>query len=108
MFLPHIYDSSAEERTNYLNLVRKVAQRHYDKPFRYLWSEGGAQQKLENLLNAGASGFPAVVAVSTKVNKYSVMRGALNDKTLNEFLKDAAVGKTAFVNYNDKIKISTT
>ena len=56
---------------------------------------------MENLFNAGASGFPAVVAVSTKVNKYSVMRGALNDKTLNEFLKDAVLGKTAFVSYND-------
>jgi hypothetical protein len=55
---------------------------------------------LENLWNAGASGLPAVVAISTRVNKYSVMRGALIDKTFNEFLKDAVSGKSAFVSFN--------
>lgn len=41
VFLPHIYDSSAEERKSYIKVIEDVANKNRGKPFSFLWSVGG-------------------------------------------------------------------
>jgi len=40
-FLPHILDSSASERNNYLKVIEEVANQNKVSPFSFLWSQGG-------------------------------------------------------------------
>jgi len=104
-FLPHIYDSSAEERNNYLKLVEDVANSFRGKPFTFLWSQGGDQYGMEELFSVSGSGYPSVVAVSSKKNVFAVMRAALSKDSLNDFVKGLVAGKGGFVPYNEAIKI---
>jgi len=41
-FLPHIYDTTAEERNRYISIIDEVALKNKGKPLTFLWSEGGA------------------------------------------------------------------
>jgi protein disulfide-isomerase A6 len=86
-FLPHIYDSSASERNEYIKLIETIATNNRGKPFSYLWSEGGAQFGIEEQLQVGGSGYPAVAAINCRKKVYSVMRGAFNEKNLDSFIK---------------------
>jgi len=52
-FLPHILDSKAEGRQEYISLLKKVAEAYKDRPFSWFWAEGGAQPKLEATLDVG-------------------------------------------------------
>jgi protein disulfide-isomerase A6 len=98
-FLPHIYDTTASERNDYIKLVEDTASANKGKPFSYLWSEGGAQLALEEQVQVGGAGYPAVVAISCKKKLYSVMRGAFNDKNLGTFVKQLILGKGSFLSY---------
>jgi hypothetical protein len=62
-FLPNIFDSNAEERKGYLDLVTDVAKKNRKHPFKWFWLQAGDQLDLEKSLNLGF-GFPAVVAIS--------------------------------------------
>jgi len=98
-FLPHIYDSSAGERNAYIKIVEDIASQNKGKPFSYLWSEGGAQLQLEELLQVGGSGYPAVAAISCKKKVASVLRAAFNEKNLDQFVKSLIIGKGSFASY---------
>jgi len=40
-FMPNIYDSSAEERNGYLDLLKKVAKKQRSQPFEFFWLQSG-------------------------------------------------------------------
>lgn len=42
-FLPHILDSSEEQREKYLDTIREVGKNFRGKPFTFLWAQGGDQ-----------------------------------------------------------------
>ena len=105
-FLPHIYDSSKEERNNYLDTISEVAASFKGKPITYLWSQGGDQYQLESNLGLD-SGFPAVVALSFKKNVYSIMRGSFNKENLISFTNGLISGKEAFKTVGEMPSIKT-
>ena len=41
VFLPHILDSSAEERESQLETIKEVGLKMRGKPFKFLWAQGG-------------------------------------------------------------------
>lgn len=102
-FLPHIYDSSAEERNGYLQVIEDIAHSHRGKPFTFLWSQGGDQYGMEDLFAVAGSGYPSVVAISSKKNVYAVMRAAFNKDSVTNFVKGLVNGKGGFVPYNEAI-----
>lgn len=75
-FLPHIYDSSSEERNKYIETVREVGLSYKSKPFSFLWSQGGDHLELEEQFNANGSGYPSVLALSVKKNLYTIMKAS--------------------------------
>jgi len=94
-FLPHILDSGAQVRNEYLDILKKAAETHKRKPFAYLWTEAFQQAQLEPVLGIGGFGYPAVAAVNLKKSRYVSMVRAFNGENLNDFLKDVLSGREA-------------
>lgn len=52
-----------------------------------MWSEAGAQPELENSLEMGGFGYPAMAVLNGKKMKYSILRGSFSSDGINEFLR---------------------
>ena len=90
--LPHILDSGASGRQNYLQSLSKVA-RTFRKNFTFLWFEGGsAQVDLEQALGL-TFGFPALVAISLDRQGLAVMHGAFRETNIHTFLHGITTGR---------------
>lgn len=61
--------------------------------YRWLWSEAGKQSALEEALEIGGFGYPAMAVVNVKKMKYSLLRGSFSADGINEFLRDLSYGR---------------
>lgn len=106
--LPHILDTGAAGRENYLQSLSKVA-RTFRKNFSFLWFEGGSGQgDLEQALGL-TFGFPAIVAVSLDRKALAVMHGAFRDTNVQTFLHGITTGRQPVVPLaNPVLPVSTT
>ena len=94
--LPHILDTGAAGRQNYLQSLAKVA-RTFRKNFSFLWFEGGSGQTgLEEALGL-TFGFPALVAISLDRHAMVVMHGAFRDTNVQTFLHGITTGRQVVV-----------
>lgn len=91
--LPHILDCDAKCRNNYLNILRELGEKYKKKQWGWLWTEGGAQPKIEESLEIGGFGYPAMAAVNIKKMKYTTLRGSFSKDGINEFLRDISYGR---------------
>jgi len=91
-FLPHILDDGAAGRNAHLKVVDKVfkAAKADQTPAGFMWLQGGDQFDIEEMLNLGF-GFPAVVAINLKKEKFGVHRGTFDQ--LGDFLRSMMIGK---------------
>ncbi|CAK4662850.1 unnamed protein product [Aphanomyces euteiches] len=96
--LPHIIDSGAAGRESYLKEVDGAAKLVRGKPFRFSWVQGGDQDKLESAFDL-TFGYPALVAISLDKQRYSVMRGAFDSKSIATYLEGIFSGKQATYPY---------
>lgn len=53
-FLPHIYDSSAEQRNEYIGLLKAIAEKNKGKPINFLWAQGGDFYDMEETFGLGS------------------------------------------------------
>ena len=104
VFLPHIADSSKNERNKYLNYVKKSRKDHLGKPIYYLWAQGGDYFDLEDKLHLGF-GYPAVVALNYNKKKYAVCRKAFTQENLSEFVSGLLRGREALMNLPELPKL---
>jgi len=92
-FLPHILDCQSKCRNNYIKMLTNLGDKFKKQGWGWLWSEGAAQLKLEDALNVGGFGYPALSVVSAKKMKYSILTGSFSNDGINEFLRDLSYGK---------------
>jgi len=104
-FLPHILDSSAVERNNYIQIFRDLATAHRADPITFSWAQGGDYYALEESLGLG-SGYPAFVALSVNKMKYAPLTGAFSQKNIDAFVKTLLNGKQPLFNLREAPKIS--
>jgi len=107
VFLPHIMDSSAQEREQYLEGVRTASKKARSKPMRFLWAQGGDHFSFEEKLGMNF-GYPAVLAISTQKARYAIMRSAFNAAELESFVSKILSGSTALIPYEKLPKLSTS
>ena len=107
VFLPHIMDSSAQERERYLDSVRAASKKARSKPIRFLWAQGGDHFSFEEKLGMNF-GYPAVMAVSTQKSRYAIMRSAFNAGELETFVSKILSGTTALVPYEKLPKLGSS
>ncbi|KAL4458959.1 hypothetical protein ABPG75_013824 [Micractinium tetrahymenae] len=91
-FLPHILDSKAAGREAYLQILRGLTSQFKDRPFSYLWAEGGAQPKLEENFGVGGYGYPALIAFNPAKSKYANLKSAFEEKHVKQFLDSVRLG----------------
>mmetsp|Transcript_36588 Transcript_36588/g.85140 ORF Transcript_36588/g.85140 Transcript_36588/m.85140 type:complete len:198 (-) Transcript_36588:176-769(-) len=93
-FLPHILDGGAAVRNEYLKTIDTVFKksRAENTPAGFMWLQGGDQFEIEEMLSL-QFGFPAVIAINLKKEKYGVHRGTLDKEGLTQFLKSMMIGK---------------
>jgi len=93
-FLPHILDGGAAARNGLLKSMDGVFKKAKadGHPVGFMWLQGGDQFELEEKLNL-QFGFPAVIAVSLKKEKFGVHRGTFDKDSLSSFISSMMIGK---------------
>jgi len=91
-FVPHLLDCQSECRNKYLQSYNDAIQSRGNIPVRFLWAQGGDQYEFEEKLNLGF-GFPAMVALHLKKQKFGVHRGNFETTSLSGFLTSLMSGK---------------
>jgi len=91
--LPHILDSGASGRNNYLNILKSMGEKYKKKMWGWIWTEAGAQMKLEDALGMGGFGYPAMAAVNARKMKYATLKGPFDNTGIDEFLRTVSVGR---------------
>jgi protein disulfide-isomerase A6 len=94
-FLPHILDCQSECRNKYIQLLKQLGEKHKKRMWAWLWSEAGSQPEVEEALNIGGFGYPAMAAVNARKMKFSPLKGSFGEKGLHEFLLEVAVGRSS-------------
>jgi len=90
-----ILDCQSKCRNDYLSLLKQLAERHKKRMWAWVWSEAGAQTQVEEALNIGGFGYPAMAAINARKMKFSLLKGSFSEKGLNEFLLEVGVGRSA-------------
>lgn len=91
--LPHILDCQADCRNGYLKILKEMGDKFKQKLWGWVWSEAGAQPDLEQALEIGGFGYPAMAVINAKKMKYSILRGSFSSDGINEFLRDLSYGR---------------
>ena len=99
-FLPNLYDCDAKCRKGYLKLLQEEATSEsgtgYGRGWQFFWIEGGSSEhmvRLEEDLGVGPGvGYPNLVVVNGKREKYAPFRGSFSKSGLKEFLKGIIYG----------------
>lgn len=97
IFLPHIADSSAQERNNYLEVIKKAAKSARGKPIYFVWAQGGDYFDFEDKLHL-SFGYPATVAINYNKKKYAICRSSFSSDNLHDFIVSLLVGKEPLMN----------
>jgi len=93
-FLPHILDGGAAQRNGFLKTIdgafkKAKADGH---PVGFMWLQGGDQFEIEEKMSL-QFGFPAVVAVNVKKERYGIHRGTFDKDSLGSFLGSMMIGR---------------
>ena len=62
-FLPHILDCQSDCRNSHIEDLQKLGDKYKKKDWGWLWTEGMAQPDLENAVEVGGFGYPAMVVL---------------------------------------------
>jgi len=95
--LPHILDCDAKCRNEYLDTLKKIAEKFKKNQWAYLWSEAVEQPELEEALGLGGFGYPAMAALNIRKMKYTWLKGSFGFDGINEFLRDLSYGRGSSV-----------
>lgn len=87
MLLPNILDSSEEERSVYLEMVKGVVNNFRDKPVSFMWAQAGDHQEFQDTFSLNA-GFPSVILINPMRRFFSTMKSSFSEANLEEWLKD--------------------
>jgi len=88
-FLPHIYDDQAKGRNENIKILDNARKANKDDggaPLSFFWVQGGDNFELEEKLGL-QFGFPAVVAVNLRKEKFAVYRGVWSKDEVARFVK---------------------
>ncbi|XP_012219371.1 protein disulfide-isomerase A6 homolog [Linepithema humile] len=91
--LPHILDCQSDCRNGYLKTLNSLGEKFKKKMWGWTWAEAGTQPHVEEALEIGGFGYPALAAVNIKKMKYSLLKGSFSYEGINEFLRDLSYGR---------------
>merc|ERR1719487_217093 len=91
-FLPHILDGGAKQRNSELKVLDGVFKKAKadGHPVGFMWLQGGDQFEVEEKMSL-QFGFPAVVAINVKKERYGIHRGTYDKDSLSSFLSQMMI-----------------
>ena len=104
-FLPHIFDSSANERNKYIETFTDVAKKNRGKPVRFFWAQAGDFYKFEQMIGLG-SGYPAVAGISLAKSRTAIMTSAYNAADVAGFVRKLLAGSVPLTEYKELPKLA--
>ncbi|XP_075219462.1 protein disulfide-isomerase A6 homolog CaBP1 [Lycorma delicatula] len=91
--LPHILDCQSGCRNSYIKILTSLGDKFKKKMWGWVWTEAGVYPELEQMLEIGGFGYPAMAVLNAKKMKYSILRGSFSYDGINEFLRDLSFGR---------------
>ncbi|KAG7168835.1 protein disulfide-isomerase A6 homolog [Homarus americanus] len=91
--LPHILDCQSKCRKNYISMMTRLGDKYKQKMWGWVWSEAMAQIDLEQALDIGGFGYPALAALNAKKMQFALLKGSFSEDGINEFLRDISYGR---------------
>ncbi|RYH25573.1 hypothetical protein EON65_15510 [archaeon] len=91
LFVPHILDTGAKGRNDYLAVYQDLAKSFRKMPFAFLWSEAGAQEQLENTIELNGN-VPTIAVLSLEKNVFAVPKASWSKKNMQSFLSGVLSG----------------
>jgi len=104
-FLPHIYDSSAEERNAEIEMLQELQKINKLNPVTIAWAQAGDHYAFEESLSLG-SGYPSLVGIHVGKMKYTIMKGAFNKKNIDNWINNLVLGKEALFDLKQLVKVN--
>jgi len=104
-FLPHIYDTTAEERNAEIEMLQELQKANKINPVTIAWAQGGDHYEFEESLSLG-SGYPSLVGVHMGKSKYAKMKGAFNKKNIDNWINNLVVGKEPLFDVKNLAKVA--
>lgn len=105
LFVPHILDTGAKGRNDYLQVFQEVAKGFRKMPIAFLWSEVGAQQKLEDAIQLHGN-VPTMAVISVEKNVYTVPKVSWTKKNMATFLTGVFSNKQQFDTFSGAISVA--
>lgn len=91
--LPHILDCQSKCRNNYIQMLTRLGDKYKQKMWGWGWAEAMAQFDLEQALDIGGFGYPALAALNAKKMQFALLKGSFSEDGINEFLRDISYGR---------------
>ncbi len=91
LFLPHILDTGAAGRDEYLRTFHEIAQEVSKLPFSFVWVEANAQPELESALSINGN-FPTLAVLSAEKKVFAVPKISWTRKNMSQFLSGVLSG----------------
>jgi protein disulfide-isomerase A6 len=92
-FLPNILDCQSKCRKDFLKMLTAMGDKFKKQGWGWVWAEGTQQFDLEQAMDIGGFGYPAMAVLSNKKMKYSTLTGSFGKDGVSEFLRDLSYGK---------------
>jgi protein disulfide-isomerase A6 len=73
--------------------LKKIGEKFKKNKWGYLWIEAMAQPEVEEALEIGGFGYPAMAVLNVRKIKYSLLRGSFSYDGINSFLRDLMYGR---------------
>lgn len=91
--LPQLLDCQSTCRKDYVKMLKAQAEKFKKNKWGWLWTEALAHPSLEEAFEIGGFGYPAMVVVNTRKEKFSTLRGSFDETGIHEFLRDLTYGR---------------
>lgn len=91
--LPNILDCQSECRNNFISMLTKLGDKYKQKMWGWVWTEAMSQSDLEQAIDIGGFGYPALAALNAKKMQFALLKGSFSEEGINEFLRDISYGR---------------
>lgn len=91
--LPELLDCQSTCRNEYLAILKKTTEHFKKSDWGWLWTSANEHPELEQALQIGGSGFPALVALNTRKQKCAALLGPFNEAGIKDFLRTVSLGR---------------
>jgi len=105
--LPHILDTQASGRNEYLDMLKAQAVVFKRSDIGFMWADAMTQESLENALDVSGSGYPALAVMNKKKGRVVPFFSSFSTQGLTDFLNRVVAQKERSAQLNAFTVVAT-